>query len=52
MPAPLSFHGGRIEVSSWVLPFFEFWSYEVRNARLRDEFDRRRRAVRDVVAKC
>src|SRR5215208_732173 len=34
----------------WPLLFFEFWSYGVRNPRLRDEFDRRGRAVRGVVA--
>jgi AcrR family transcriptional regulator len=34
----------------WPLLFFEFWSYGVRNPRLRDEFDHRRRAVRGVVA--
>jgi AcrR family transcriptional regulator len=33
----------------WPLLFFEFWSYGVRNPRLRDEFDTRRRAVRGVV---
>ena len=34
----------------WPLLFFEFWSYGVRNPRLRDEFDTRRQAVRGVVA--
>jgi AcrR family transcriptional regulator len=34
----------------WPLLFYEFWSYGVRNPRLRKEFDRRRRAVRGAFA--
>jgi AcrR family transcriptional regulator len=34
----------------WPLLFYEFWSYGVRNPRLREEFDRRRRAVREALA--
>ncbi len=33
----------------WPLLFYEFWSYGVRNPRLRDEFEARRRAVRGAI---
>jgi AcrR family transcriptional regulator len=34
----------------WPLLFYEFWSFGVRNAKIREEFGRRRRAVRDALA--
>jgi AcrR family transcriptional regulator len=34
----------------WPLLFYEFWSFGVRNARLREEFGTRRQAVRDALA--
>lgn len=34
----------------WPLLFYEFWSYGLRNPRLRKEFDRRRRAVQGAFA--
>jgi AcrR family transcriptional regulator len=34
----------------WPLLFFEFWSFEIRNARIREEFRRRRQAVREAFA--
>lgn len=36
--------------SDWPLLFYEFWSFGVRNAKLRKEFHRRRLAVRDALA--
>lgn len=34
----------------WPLLFYEFWSFGVRNARIREEFATRREAVRDALA--
>ena len=34
----------------WPLLFYEFWSFGVRNAALRDEFAKRRQAVQDALA--
>jgi AcrR family transcriptional regulator len=34
----------------WPLLFFEFWSFEIRNPRIREEFRGRRQAVRDALA--
>jgi AcrR family transcriptional regulator len=34
----------------WPVLFYEFWSYGVRNARIRGEFRERRREVRDALA--
>lgn len=34
----------------WPLLFYEFWSFGVRNARIREEFATRRQAVRDALA--
>jgi len=34
----------------WPVLFYEFWSYGVRSARIRDEFAQRRQAVRDALA--
>jgi AcrR family transcriptional regulator len=35
----------------WPLLYYEFWSYAVRNPRLRPEFEARDRAVREAIAK-
>ncbi len=35
----------------WPLLFYEFWSYGVRNARLRSEFEARRAAAREAIAR-
>lgn len=34
----------------WPLLFYEFWSFGVRNADIREEFSKRRQAVRDALA--
>jgi AcrR family transcriptional regulator len=34
----------------WPLLFYEFWSFGVRNAKIREEFGKRREAVRDALA--
>ena len=34
----------------WPLLFYEFWSFGVRNAKIREEFAKRRDAVRDALA--
>jgi AcrR family transcriptional regulator len=34
----------------WPLLFYEFWSFGVRNAEIREEFSKRRDAVRDALA--
>ena len=34
----------------WPLLFYEFWSFGVRNAKIREEFGKRRDAVRDALA--
>jgi AcrR family transcriptional regulator len=36
---------------AWPLLFYEFWSYGIRNPRLRQEFEERRCAVRDALAR-
>ena len=38
------------ENEEWPLLFYEFWSYGVRNARLRSEFEARRAAAREAIA--
>ena len=38
------------ENEDWPLLFYEFWSYGIRNARLRSEFESRRRAAREAIA--
>ena len=35
----------------WPLLFYEFWSYGVRSPHLREEFEARRRAARDAIAR-
>ena len=37
--------------AEWPLLFYEFWSYGVRNSRLRSEFEARRAAARDAIAR-
>jgi AcrR family transcriptional regulator len=39
------------ENQEWPLLFYEFWSYGVRNRRLRSEFDARRRAAREAIVR-
>jgi AcrR family transcriptional regulator len=34
----------------WPVLFYEFWSFGVRNAKLREEFGKRREALRDALA--
>ncbi len=38
------------ENQEWPLLFYEFWSYGVRNPRLRSEFEARRREAREAIA--
>jgi AcrR family transcriptional regulator len=38
------------ENEEWPLLFYEFWSYGVRNAELRSEFEARRTAAREAIA--
>jgi AcrR family transcriptional regulator len=37
--------------AEWPLLFYEFWSYGVRSPHLRAEFEERRRAARDAIAR-
>src|SRR5262249_25234805 len=39
------------ENQEWPLLFYEFWSYGVRTERLRPEFEARRRAAREAIAR-
>jgi AcrR family transcriptional regulator len=39
------------ESEDWPLLFYEFWSYGVRNASLRSEFEARRRTAREAISR-